>query len=397
MKKNFLMVAALLIAAMLMVVSCTQEVAPKNELVKASFSVGFGKDITITDDIGKNITYVYSVTPEWNTLTQGAEIYGEVTNKPITDKKSITDPVSESIGYLTPGLWKVTVDGYTNYQDDENKGNHILSGENTVYFANSTNKNSVTVLVSPVEDSGSATVNVTLQMQDLGDQASSIKLKFDHISSEYKKEVVITDRTEGSGDKNAYYEYKQNGIRLEKVGFYTVTVTVPGYDNNGGYVRTFLAVNGGAVDITGSVYPSEFINSSMTIVSVSLNNENTKLENLSNKNESGKYYNQGNIEFKLNDSNTYLSKDQINALKKNAGVTDVVASTTYNWYLNSAPATGNRTDSESEVKYTVSITTPGVYSLSCEIIYQVKISYGENAPVTKTFYGTAKSEEFIVE
>ena len=49
MKKNFLMVAALLIAVMLMVVSCTQEVAPKNELVKASFSVGFGKDIKITE------------------------------------------------------------------------------------------------------------------------------------------------------------------------------------------------------------------------------------------------------------------------------------------------------------------------------------------------------------
>ena len=393
MKKNFLMVAALLIAAMLMVVSCTQEVAPKNELVKASFSVGFGKDIEITDDIGKNITYVYSVTPEWNKLTQGAEIYGEVTNKKIDEKKTITDHVDETIGYLTPGLWKVTVDGYTNYQDSENKGNHILSGETTVYFSNNTNKNSVTVLVSPVEDSGSATVNVKLEMQDLGDEASSIKLKFYHIYSKSEKEVEITDRTAGSGDKNAYYEYKKDGIILDKVGFYTVTVTVSGYDK-GGYVRTFLAVNGGIIEIAGSVYPSEFIQSSMTIVSVSLNN--AKLENLSAKNDSGKYYNQGNIEFKLNDSNTYLT-NQIDELEKNADVTRVTESTTYKWYLNSATATGERTDSESNVQYTVNITTPGVYSLSCEIIYQVTISYGEKDAETKTFYGTAKSEEFIVE
>ena len=46
MKKNFLMVASLLIAAMLMVVSCTQEVAPKNELVKATIGLAYGKDIT---------------------------------------------------------------------------------------------------------------------------------------------------------------------------------------------------------------------------------------------------------------------------------------------------------------------------------------------------------------
>ena len=40
MKKNFLKVAALLIAAMLMVVSCTQEVAPvDNGLVKASVNI----------------------------------------------------------------------------------------------------------------------------------------------------------------------------------------------------------------------------------------------------------------------------------------------------------------------------------------------------------------------
>ena len=48
MKKNFLMVASLLIAAMLMVVSCTQEVAPKNDgLVEAKLGLAYGKDVTV--------------------------------------------------------------------------------------------------------------------------------------------------------------------------------------------------------------------------------------------------------------------------------------------------------------------------------------------------------------
>ena len=92
MKKNFLKIAALLVAAMLLVVSCSQEVkAPENNgLVEASFSVGFDRDIKIEDFKGTGITYVYSVTPNWDKLTTGVEPYGEKTNVEISGEELLS-------------------------------------------------------------------------------------------------------------------------------------------------------------------------------------------------------------------------------------------------------------------------------------------------------------------
>ena len=60
------MVASLLIAAMLLVVSCTQEVAPKNELVEVKLSTVFGRDIEITGGTKTDsLKYKYTMTPNW--------------------------------------------------------------------------------------------------------------------------------------------------------------------------------------------------------------------------------------------------------------------------------------------------------------------------------------------
>ena len=66
MKKNFLKIAALLIAAMLLVVSCSQEVkAPENDgLVEAKLSVGYGRELLVSGDTKINnivLTYTMSI------------------------------------------------------------------------------------------------------------------------------------------------------------------------------------------------------------------------------------------------------------------------------------------------------------------------------------------------
>lgn len=396
MKKNFLMVAALLIAAMLMVVSCTQEVAPKNELVEASFSVGFGKDIKITDFDGKNITYVYSVKPKWSKLDNGVDPYGAVTNKKIDTKKTIADRVeNEKIGYLTPGLWEVSVEGYVGYTDSSSKGTLVVAGKTNTYFTK--DKTSVTVLVSPVE-SGTATVNLELQMQDLKDK-NEIKVEFAHIGGEFTKTVNLKDE-EGNGvtvtsitveeKTEAAYKYVLNGVSLDKTGFYTVKVTVPGYEGSG-YVRTFLATNGSTITIKGSVYPSEFINSTLDIISISVDSASL---NIVGTKDTNNYYS-GEITFTLNDNNnTYLNNAEIESLKTSYGVSSVSVAKEYSWYINGTKVEGEGISNETkEIKKTFD---PGVYSVSCVITYSVTFDYTTGDDVTKVFVGDAHTAEFVV-
>ena len=77
MKKNFMAIASLLIAAMLLVVSCAPEAKVEDDgLVNASFSVAYGKDVVVKTNPGVTIDYTYSLTPEWTTLENGVEPFG---------------------------------------------------------------------------------------------------------------------------------------------------------------------------------------------------------------------------------------------------------------------------------------------------------------------------------
>lgn len=414
MKKNFLMVASLLIAAMLMVVSCTQEVAPKNDgLVEASFSVGFGKDITIADyDETSSITYVYSVTPQWSKLQNGVEPYGETSGT--IGGKSISDKVTKkTIGYVTPGLWKVTVEGYKGYTSAESMGELVLKGEKTTYFTK--DRNVVTVLVYPNEV-GSAKVTFDLEMQDLGKaENNAIDIDFYDVHGKKQGETVsLKSDVEGVtvsqiNGKNAY-KYVKNGVNalvLPKVGYYTVKVTVPGY--KGGYVRTFLATKDSTIAITGSVYPSEFIESSLNIVSVNVNNATVSVDGTLSGNEKNnlpdpviKYYNRDKMTFTLNDSdNKYLTDEEVASLTTKSNVLNIERTPEYKWYINSTEVTTTtyNTASVSEdgkkLEYTFA---PGSYSVSCVITYSVTFTYNDGTnSETKVFNGDAYSSEFIVE
>lgn len=392
MKKNFLMVASLLIAAMLLVVSCSQEVkAPENELVEASFSVGFGKDISIKDYEGNGIKYEYSIKPLWNQLTSGAVIIGEVTNKPIDGTKSIAERITNhTIGHVTPGLWKVTVNGYSGYVNAENKGTLVVTGETNTYFIDG--KTNATVLVYPVQ-SGNATLKLELEMQDLKDnneinvevlKLDGSKLGETIVLKDGAADVVVTKVTGANGD--AAYRYVKN-VALTEVGFFTIKVTVPNYD--GGYVRTFLAINGATIEVKGSVYPSKFINSNLSIISVSVDNATLDIEG----NQDSKGYYSGAITFTLNESaNKYLDNNEIEALKTTYGVSNVTAERQYTWYINNK-AEEAVANTETSISKTFD---PGVYSVSCVITYSVTFDYATGDDVTKVFKGDAHTTEFIV-
>ena len=69
MKKNFMAIASLLIAAMLLVVSCAPEAKVENndvanDLVDVKLSVAFGKAVKIDTADEARIQYKYTLTPK---------------------------------------------------------------------------------------------------------------------------------------------------------------------------------------------------------------------------------------------------------------------------------------------------------------------------------------------
>ena len=82
MKKNFMAIASLLIAAMLLVVSCAPEANVEGKvedgLVEAVIGLGrSAKNITITDEYANTrITYYYTMEAAWSSDDTGAPIYG---------------------------------------------------------------------------------------------------------------------------------------------------------------------------------------------------------------------------------------------------------------------------------------------------------------------------------
>ena len=86
MKKNFMAIASLLIAAMLLVVSCAPEAKVENndvanDLVDVKLSVAFGKAVKIDTADEARIQYKYTLTPKWDALTEGKDPYGKTTSE----------------------------------------------------------------------------------------------------------------------------------------------------------------------------------------------------------------------------------------------------------------------------------------------------------------------------
>lgn len=270
MKKNFLAIATLLIAAMLLVVSCAPEAKVEDDgLVNASFSVAYGKDVTVAFNSAVKINYTYSLEPEWNTLTSGVEPFGKQTNQPLATDKGISEPFEKTnLGRVTPGLWKITVEGKIGDKV-------VMKGSTKAYFRNGNNGNedkridaitSATVYVAPVNNVTKGKLSISIQMEDLGDGndigVNAIECKLDGNTS-----VELT-RNATPGKENVYtYSATKNDVTS---GYHYITFTVPGYD--GGVTKSFLMLPGSAsttggndVEITGSVVPSKFATTGASI------------------------------------------------------------------------------------------------------------------------------------
>ena len=261
---------------MLMVVSCTQEVAPKNELVEVKLSTVFGRDIEITGGTKTdNLTYKYTMTPNWNGWTTSSDeagigsenISGIVTEKTVVEKDM-------SLGWVTPGLWNVSVYAY----DNTNTNTEVFEGSTEAYFSNQ--KARVTVYLKPVKQSNNS-LTFAIRMQDLNTNGGSYKLKYTVVGTPSIPEEIQLNETSISGelvriadessDNVSMYKlasYDANKTRLNSLAsdYYRVTVSI--YDGTtllGGITKGVLLSNGDAGEVTGNIEPSDYINAQFDV------------------------------------------------------------------------------------------------------------------------------------
>lgn len=379
MKKNFMAIASLLIAAMLLVVSCAPEAnvegKVKDGLVEAVIGLGrSAKNITITDDYaGTAITYKYTLKAAWKPEDTGAPIYGEVaTEKELFTTTSFSETVSKSLGMVTPGLWNIEVKGYCKVNDVEKL---VLQGKASAYF-NGTKDEQATVFVAPVSSAEKVNVEIILKMQDLGDGTKNqIRYSFTNLNNQYVEETgiisnptdFVNDTTENAGKTNVKV-YKVSNVEVNS-GFNTVTFSLPGYEEGkGGITKTFLAIPGVNVKIEGSVTPAEFVvgNAIITVLdieggSIAIKNGETPVRQTTEDGASIYALTKG-TSYTFTYSNSKIDKNSEPYKSAIAAAGAEGSIRTYTWFVGDTPITNI---DGSEFTHNFSDYKPGYYNITC--------------------------------
>lgn len=383
MKKNFMAIASLLIAAMLLVVSCAPEANVEGKvedgLVNASFGVAYGKDVTVAVNGNVDIHYTYTLLPKWSELENGVPIYGKIENGDergdLGDKKINASFGTIKLGYVTPGLWEITVEGKIG-------DNVVMRGVTNVHFRNAgtgvTASKTATVYVAPVNSVTSGKLSISIQMEDLGNStANAISYTLDNGTA------VSLSRPDNP--TNNVYTYTET-LDNVKSGYHYITFTVPGYD--GGVTKSFLMLPGSAatsggndVTISGSIIPSKFVESGTSINVISLGQKNISVGNTEFKDSQGPVTVTGG-------SNVTVSIGAFTTPNAPYGATGVSQNVSYQWYLDGKKS-GNANVGTTSA--TISVPTdPGYYNITCIATFSYTLD-----GVQYNIYGSEKQTAIV--
>lgn len=385
MKKNFLKVAALLIAAMLLVVSCSQEVAPKTEdngLVEARLNVAFGRDLTVNGDTNvEEFDVKYSMSFLWTDQASGKidAVTGAVDDKPLH--------ASGKLGWVTPGYWKITVKAY-----EKNTQNVVFEGDASVYFTH--NSNTATIYLEPAKGEKNSIV-FGFYMQDLGETYATdyvvkytitkngLSLGKDYtniaFTEEQAKKVYKTENgtTLEQPTSNPVYDnqrcYTKTISNLDS-GYYTVTVSVyvkgkNGLELKGGVSKGMLLVDGDTANVTGHIEPSDYVATQVKSYFVDVDTELTLV---------------GDEGFTLSEDKksatvkvSFTDKTKVKQFDSNLDVADF--SRNYYWLVDGSETpisvqSVNAYEIDKAKEETFTVTNPGVKNISCRTIYSYKVS-----------------------
>lgn len=378
MKKNFLKIAAMLIAAMLLVVSCSQEIAPKSEndgLVEARLNVAYGRDLLVKDDSKAEDFYlVYTTEYQWtdgtpqNGYTEGVE--GAKTAKLEPDGK---------LGWLTPGYWKITVNAYEGDGNGGKKGDKVIfTGNTSAYF---TSKIATATIFLEPDKADNNSIEFDFYMQDLGAYDTDFVVKYsiskngsttEHNNVQFNKtEDDATNEVFAVNDgKGHQSEYKKTISNLAS-GYYTVTVSVYEISEKGealkGGISKGMLLAGNNAKVEGHIEPADYVVGNVKTYFVDVD---TKLEKVGEG-------------FTLNEEGTVATiklnfTDETDVDKYSTSLKDTDFDRTYVWTVD---GDGSKLSQQTSNDITIgtskdiiinNITTPGVKNITCTTIYSKK-------------------------
>ena len=394
MKKNFLNVAALLIAAMLMVVSCSQEVAPKTEdngLVDARLNIAYGRDLIVKGDSKAEDFYLeYTTEFQW---ANGNSVDGYTEG--VEGAKIAELKADGRLGWLTPGYWKVTVKAYEkDATSNVKKGEPIFEGNTSAYF---TSKASIaTVFLEPVASEDNS-ISFDFTMQNLGTYDTDFVVKYsiamngsNLVSDQKFTTSEITDQTAPDGSNNqSKYKKTVNVIGNKKLasGYYTVTVSVYEVKNGDetlkGGISKGMLLAGNQATLSGHIEPSDYVGSNVEAYFVDVDTDLVAtLGAVSNNNVT--------VTFTLTDS-TQVEK-------YNTGLSGLSRTYIWNFDLRTDEIVEERNTpfvNTNQIVQTYDYTKPGPKNASCTTVY----SYTDNPGTDKEktyFWAETKSVQVIV-
>ena len=272
-----------LLMTLLLVVGCDDSpisnIHNQNGLVVASISVGGvdSRGISITG-IDKAIDYFrVALIPEWDTLDNGASIYGQIGSRDENGIVSVAEKkysFSESIplGYVTPGKWTVYVYAY-------NKNNQrIMEGFSSAYFSSSNSNLNIALIPCCSGDNGYIEFTYLYLQKLSSDHNDRYLLKF-NISA--PTGIEINGSIKGVYQElNGMYLYSQwndgsidieeEGVKLTDSGIevapgqYIISISLIEKTGNstvkniGGFTKVINVVPGVTSHISGGISPSEF-------------------------------------------------------------------------------------------------------------------------------------------
>ena len=382
MKKNFLKIAALLIAAMLLVVSCSQEVkAPETEdngLVEAKLNIAFGRDLSVNGDSKAEDFYLeYTTRILWSDgSADDGYTEGVVGGEP-TGKKLEADG---KLGWLTPGYWEITVNAYESNDQGQKVGNKaIFTGTTSAYFTSKIA--TATIYLAPAKANNNS-IEFDFFMQDLGETYGEktvtnadfvvkytismngtplLNHKDVAFSADEAKKVYKTTtgelKLEAEGNTYDNQRRYQKVVTVPESGYYTVTVAVyevkNGQETLKGGVTKGMLLAGNQAKVSGHIEPADYVGSSVNAYFIDVDTELTKT--IGN-------YSDGKVTV------TYTLTDNTDTTKYGAGLDGITR--TYIWDIDGVSSQkANPTLVNKQITEAKDYEIPGVKNASCTTIY----------------------------
>lgn len=268
-KTRFFIFIMALMMTLLMVVGC--DVSPVSEVINAASSyVEFKlsvkgpntREIKIDSSNCIVSNYRIALIPEWNTLENGAPIYGKIGSRDLDGTVTYGDTTYTSVdqitlGYVTPGKWTVYVAAF-------NADNKVVLDGYTSTYVNSSN-NTVSVCLSPsvttVSESGSLNFYFTVpRLSD--DHLASYGVRYTLYNS--SNSIYSSGDIPGHAffDKSQVWYYFDSDINDLNAGEYIINIVLYDKKDNssiGGITKKLSIVSGTTTNVGGSLSPSEFI------------------------------------------------------------------------------------------------------------------------------------------